>query len=85
MSTSEFPIRHRAVPVLSLCKRKKAITTIPPLIKTGAAPMHCRFPRVIEELSWRNCFIQITIQKIARLILISYLINFNNFIIIYLY
>ena len=57
------------------------IITIPLLIKTGAAPMHWWFPRVIEGLSWRNCFILITIQKIAPLILISYIITFNTFFI----
>ena len=52
----------------------------PLLIKTGAAPVHSWFPRVIQGLSWRNCFILITVQKIAPLILIYYLINFNVFL-----
>lgn len=45
------------------------------LLKTGAAPFHFWFPNIIEGLSWINCFILITWQKIAPFILISYLIN----------
>ena len=46
------------------------------LIKIGAAPFHFWFPGVIEGISWINCFILITWQKIAPFILISYkLIN----------
>nr|AVN67486.1 NADH dehydrogenase subunit 2 [Panchlora nivea] len=55
------------------------ITAIPLLMKTGAAPMHWWFPSVMEGLNWSNCFILMTIQKIAPLILISYLIKFNMF------
>nr|WGO57886.1 NADH dehydrogenase subunit 2 [Brephallus tramlapensis] len=52
----------------------------PLLMKSGAAPMHWWFPSVMEGLSWSNCFILMTIQKIAPLMLISYTINFNMFI-----
>lgn len=45
------------------------------LLKTGAAPFHFWFPNIIEGLSWINCFILITWQKIAPFILISYLIR----------
>nr|WGO58003.1 NADH dehydrogenase subunit 2 [Rhabdoblatta densimaculata] len=51
----------------------------PLLMKSGAAPMHWWFPSVMEGLSWSNCFILMTIQKIAPLMLISYSINFNTF------
>lgn len=51
------------------------------LLKTGAAPFHFWFPNIIEGLSWINCFILITWQKIAPFILISYLIT-NNLVII---
>lgn len=60
----------------------RIIISTPLLIKRGAAPLHWWFPRVIEGLRWNNCFILITIQKIAPLILISYTINFNGFIIL---
>nr|WGO57899.1 NADH dehydrogenase subunit 2 [Cyrtonotula longialata] len=51
----------------------------PLLMKSGAAPMHWWFPSVMEGLSWSNCFILMTIQKIAPLMLISYMINFSIF------
>lgn len=51
------------------------------LLKRGAAPFHFWFPKVMEGLSWINNLILITWQKIAPLILISYLL-INNFIII---
>lgn len=44
------------------------------LIKRGTAPFHFWFPNVIEGLNWINSLILITWQKIAPLILISYLI-----------
>nr|YP_010946830.1 NADH dehydrogenase subunit 2 [Rhabdoblatta marginata]WGO57587.1 NADH dehydrogenase subunit 2 [Rhabdoblatta marginata] len=51
----------------------------PLLMKSGAAPLHWWFPSVMEGLSWNNCFILMTIQKISPLMLISYMINFNSF------
>lgn len=43
------------------------------LMKRGAAPFHLWFPLVIEGLSWTNATILITWQKLAPLIIISYL------------
>lgn len=51
------------------------------LLKRGAAPFHFWFPNVIEGLSWINALTLITWQKIAPLILISYITQ-NNFIIL---
>lgn len=51
------------------------------LLKSGAAPFHFWFPKVIEGLRWINNLILITWQKIAPLILISYIL-INDFIII---
>lgn len=45
------------------------------IIKIGAAPFHIWFPRVIQGLSWANCIILITWQKIAPIIIISYKIR----------
>lgn len=47
------------------------------MLKIGAAPFHFWFPRVIEGLSWFTNFVLITWQKIAPLIIISYIINFT--------
>nr|YP_010022719.1 NADH dehydrogenase subunit 2 [Polleniopsis mongolica]QOP39567.1 NADH dehydrogenase subunit 2 [Polleniopsis mongolica] len=44
------------------------------LLKMGAAPFHFWFPNVMEGLSWLNTLILMTWQKIAPLMLISYII-----------
>jgi len=54
------------------------------LLKSGTAPFHFWFPEVIEGLSWNNCLILITWQKLAPLILISYTIIYKFIIIIIL-
>nr|QBF01254.1 NADH dehydrogenase subunit 2 [Stegana sp. 1395 JL-2019] len=43
------------------------------LLKSGAAPFHFWFPNVMEGLSWNNCLLLMTWQKIAPLMLISYM------------
>lgn len=50
-------------------------------LKSGIAPFHFWFPGVIEGLSWINNLLLITWQKIAPLLLTSYLI-INNVIIL---
>nr|QNV11545.1 NADH dehydrogenase subunit 2 [Dolichopus simplex] len=49
------------------------------LLKSGTAPFHFWFPEVMEGLSWINSLILMTWQKIAPLMLISY-IMLNQFI-----
>nr|QXI83499.1 NADH dehydrogenase subunit 2 [Neomyia cornicina] len=44
------------------------------LLKSGSAPFHFWFPNVMEGLSWINNLILMTWQKIAPLMLISYII-----------
>nr|YP_010946765.1 NADH dehydrogenase subunit 2 [Pseudoglomeris montshadskii]WGO57522.1 NADH dehydrogenase subunit 2 [Pseudoglomeris montshadskii] len=58
----------------------KTFLVTPLLLKSGVAPMHWWFPSVMEGLSWMNCLILLTIQKMAPLMLISYTITFNNYI-----
>nr|YP_010894833.1 NADH dehydrogenase subunit 2 [Amiota nagatai]ACR20465.1 NADH dehydrogenase subunit 2 [Amiota nagatai]WJW73346.1 NADH dehydrogenase subunit 2 [Amiota nagatai] len=43
------------------------------LMKSGAAPFHFWFPNMMEGLSWMNALVLMTWQKIAPLMLISYL------------
>nr|AJD85496.1 NADH dehydrogenase subunit 2 [Uvarovites inflatus] len=50
------------------------------LLKMGAAPFHFWFPGTMEGLSWKNCFILMTWQKIAPLMLLTYVIEMNIFI-----
>nr|QLY90279.1 NADH dehydrogenase subunit 2 [Pherbellia dubia] len=51
------------------------------LMKSGAAPFHFWFPNVMEGLSWMNALILMTWQKIAPMMLLSYLI-YNDFILL---
>uniref|UniRef100_UPI003002CB47 NADH dehydrogenase subunit 2 n=1 Tax=Gonypeta brunneri TaxID=2909294 RepID=UPI003002CB47 len=53
---------------------------IPLLMKMACAPFHWWLPSVMEGLSWMNCFIILSIQKIAPMMLISYLLTNNIFI-----
>nr|YP_010621019.1 NADH dehydrogenase subunit 2 [Hebardina formosana]WAX39402.1 NADH dehydrogenase subunit 2 [Hebardina formosana] len=55
------------------------IINTPLLLKGGAAPFHWWFPSIMEGLSWSNCFILMTIQKMAPLMLISYSLNMDMF------
>nr|UQJ73499.1 NADH dehydrogenase subunit 2 [Diamesa sp. 1XL] len=52
------------------------------LLKSGAAPFHFWFPSVMEGLSWNNSLILMTWQKIAPMIILSYCLNNNFFIIV---
>nr|WGO57795.1 NADH dehydrogenase subunit 2 [Sigmella schenklingi biguttata] len=56
-----------------------SILLTPLLLKSGSAPLHWWFPSVMEGLSWQNCIILMTIQKISPLVLISYLWNISMF------
>nr|QNG56223.1 NADH dehydrogenase subunit 2 [Platisus bicolor] len=49
------------------------------LTKMGAAPFHFWFPEVMEGLNWFNCFIILTWQKIAPMIIMMYNINLIKF------
>nr|QBF01201.1 NADH dehydrogenase subunit 2 [Stegana sp. 1433 JL-2019] len=49
------------------------------LLKSGAAPFHFWFPNIMEGLSWMNCLLLMTWQKIAPLMLISH-INIKLFL-----
>nr|YP_010426647.1 NADH dehydrogenase subunit 2 [Aoria nigripes]USM11433.1 NADH dehydrogenase subunit 2 [Aoria nigripes] len=39
-------------------------------IKMGASPFHAWFPEVLEGLSWMNCLLMLTWQKIAPMIIL---------------
>nr|YP_010277759.1 NADH dehydrogenase subunit 2 [Cylindromyia intermedia]UHY94300.1 NADH dehydrogenase subunit 2 [Cylindromyia intermedia] len=51
------------------------------ILKMGAAPFHFWFPNVMEGLSWMNALILMVWQKIAPLMLLSY-IMFKSLIIV---
>nr|YP_009712005.1 NADH dehydrogenase subunit 2 [Gastrophysa polygoni]QGA74015.1 NADH dehydrogenase subunit 2 [Gastrophysa polygoni] len=50
------------------------------LTKMGAAPFHAWLPEVLEGLNWENCFLMLTWQKIAPMILFSYNLKMTVFI-----
>nr|QRW36280.1 NADH dehydrogenase subunit 2 [Graptodytes eremitus] len=52
------------------------------LLKMGAAPFHFWFPEIMESLNWMNSLLLLTWQKIAPMIIISYMIKSNMFIMI---
>nr|QLY89819.1 NADH dehydrogenase subunit 2 [Pyrgus armoricanus] len=52
------------------------------LMKMGSTPFHFWFPNIIEGMSWLNCFILMTWQKITPMILMSYYLNMNFLILI---
>uniref|UniRef100_UPI0031F3F0B0 NADH dehydrogenase subunit 2 n=1 Tax=Pyrgodera armata TaxID=1964324 RepID=UPI0031F3F0B0 len=49
------------------------------MMKMGAAPFHFWLPEVMSSLSWMNCLILLTWQKIAPMTTLSYCIKINNF------
>nr|QRW36397.1 NADH dehydrogenase subunit 2 [Sanfilippodytes adelardi] len=52
------------------------------LIKLGAAPFHFWFPEIIEGMNWTNSLILMTWQKIAPMMILSYSMKMNLFIIL---
>nr|YP_010403059.1 NADH dehydrogenase subunit 2 [Acrolepiopsis assectella]UQV94868.1 NADH dehydrogenase subunit 2 [Acrolepiopsis assectella] len=60
----------------------KILFNLPLLMKMGCAPFHFWFPNIMEGLSWMNCFILMTWQKISPMILLSYYFNKNFLILI---
>nr|ASS30666.1 NADH dehydrogenase subunit 2 [Gastroptychus rogeri] len=52
------------------------------LLKMGSAPFHFWFTQIVEGLNWFQSIILMTIQKLAPIFLLSYLIN--NIFIIYM-
>nr|ARH54520.1 NADH dehydrogenase subunit 2 [Ocypus ophthalmicus] len=49
------------------------------LTKVGAAPFHFWLPEITEGLSWLNCLILLTWQKIAPMIILMYNMEFSEF------
>nr|URX53202.1 NADH dehydrogenase subunit 2 [Cryptotermes rotundiceps] len=64
-------------PLLSGGNTHEYVILSPLLLKMGAAPMHWWFPSVMEGLSWENCLLMMTIQKMAPMMLASYLMKIS--------
>lgn len=56
----------------------RTILTTSLLLKLGAAPCHIWYPSVIAAISWTNCLILSTWQKLAPLILLLLVNNLNK-------
>nr|AXS65501.1 NADH dehydrogenase subunit 2 [Elateroidea sp. 8 KM-2017] len=52
---------------------QKLIISIPLFIKLGLMPFHFWYPMIMEGISWMNCLILLTWQKISPMIILSYL------------
>uniref|UniRef100_UPI003002694E NADH dehydrogenase subunit 2 n=1 Tax=Arria brevifrons TaxID=2908858 RepID=UPI003002694E len=52
---------------------------IPLLMKIACAPLHWWLPSIIEGISWLNCFLLLSIQKITPFLLIAYLLTNSKF------
>nr|APX40538.1 NADH dehydrogenase subunit 2 [Labidostomis ghilianii] len=52
------------------------------MIKMGAAPFHAWFPEVMNGLSWLNCLIMMTWQKMAPMIILMGILKQSLFIMI---
>nr|APX39760.1 NADH dehydrogenase subunit 2 [Lachnaia tristigma] len=50
-------------------------------IKMGAAPFHAWFPEVMSGLSWGNCMLMLTWQKIAPMIILMNIISQSIFVV----
>nr|QNE85388.1 NADH dehydrogenase subunit 2 [Platypalpus agilis] len=53
------------------------------LLKSGAAPFHFWFPEVMEGLTWMNALMLMTWQKIAPLMILSY-VSMKNFFFLFI-
>uniref|UniRef100_A0AAU6PCE2 NADH-ubiquinone oxidoreductase chain 2 n=1 Tax=Diplonychus sp. TaxID=2977879 RepID=A0AAU6PCE2_9HEMI len=58
----------------------KTVMVASTMLKSGLAPFHFWFPEVANKLTWTNCMILMTWQKIAPLTIMSHLIENLNII-----
>nr|YP_004021618.1 NADH dehydrogenase subunit 2 [Phraortes illepidus]YP_010601338.1 NADH dehydrogenase subunit 2 [Phraortes lii]WAL35417.1 NADH dehydrogenase subunit 2 [Phraortes lii]BAJ24439.1 NADH dehydrogenase subunit 2 [Phraortes illepidus] len=50
------------------------------MMKSGVSPFHFWLPKTMEGLSWMNCLIMMTWQKIIPLLMMSHMIKMSNFL-----
>nr|YP_010021599.1 NADH dehydrogenase subunit 2 [Pnyxia scabiei]QOL10540.1 NADH dehydrogenase subunit 2 [Pnyxia scabiei] len=56
----------------------KIIIMLPLLLKLGMSPFHFWLPIIMMKLNWYNSMILVTWQKLAPMMIISYLISMNS-------
>nr|YP_009745906.1 NADH dehydrogenase subunit 2 [Sciara ruficauda]QIH95751.1 NADH dehydrogenase subunit 2 [Sciara ruficauda] len=54
------------------------------MLKMGAAPFHFWFPNVMENMSWNNNLILMTWQKLAPMMILSYIIFLKKMMILFI-
>nr|UPL66024.1 NADH dehydrogenase subunit 2 [Calacanthia angulosa] len=59
-----------------------AMMTISLMIKMGISPFHMWVPEIMEKMSWNNCLLMTTWQKIAPMTILSNIISINSLIMI---
>nr|AGY61320.1 NADH dehydrogenase subunit 2 [Halocaridina rubra] len=62
---------------LFLSKAWTSIVLLSLLLKTGAAPFHFWLPPVMQGIDWFQCFILMTIQKMAPISMMSLILTTN--------
>nr|YP_010946271.1 NADH dehydrogenase subunit 2 [Allacta hainanensis]WGO56989.1 NADH dehydrogenase subunit 2 [Allacta hainanensis] len=65
-----FMILMTFIEMFNMSIRIDMLNMIPLMLKSGVSPFHWWFPVVMEGLSWKNCAILMTLQKMAPMILI---------------
>nr|YP_010274800.1 NADH dehydrogenase subunit 2 [Chrysopetalum debile]UJV31477.1 NADH dehydrogenase subunit 2 [Chrysopetalum debile] len=79
-------ISHLYAPLSILSPKSSAvILLVGLLIKLGAAPLHFWFPQVMNGLNWLMCLILCTWQKLAPLMLLTFLFStqFPSYILLF--
>nr|QFQ01344.1 NADH dehydrogenase subunit 2 [Nematocarcinus gracilis] len=61
-----------SAPSLLIFNEPLALISMALLLKMGAAPLHFWFPSVMEGISWPQCMILMTIQKVGPMLMLSY-------------
>nr|YP_009917630.1 NADH dehydrogenase subunit 2 [Palaemon serratus]QLM01503.1 NADH dehydrogenase subunit 2 [Palaemon serratus] len=65
-----------SVSMLFLFKMTPSILILCSLtLKMGAAPLHFWLPTIMQGMSWQNCLILMTLQKVAPIVLTSYTLS----------
>nr|YP_009316846.1 NADH dehydrogenase subunit 2 [Megaloprepus caerulatus]AOW43828.1 NADH dehydrogenase subunit 2 [Megaloprepus caerulatus] len=57
----------------------KVILLLSLFIKMGLPPFHLWFPSVMQGMLWYNCLLMMTWQKVAPMMMTSYLLTMNTF------
>nr|YP_010946986.1 NADH dehydrogenase subunit 2 [Sorineuchora bivitta]WGO57743.1 NADH dehydrogenase subunit 2 [Sorineuchora bivitta] len=68
--------------VLNKFTQPDTMLSLPLMLKMGISPLHWWFPSVMEGLTWLNCLILLTLQKIAPMLLMTNSLDNKSWIMI---